>query len=165
MRSVNRLLWCYHETSILFRLSTRSLHFQVLGPTTRTSSAAKTMLEYTTQHRFFNGYSTVPSLHRDNIALSNRGFSSSTFVRGDAIGNIKSTHYHLIYTCKVTLIGCVAISDGLISVLHGPNVSYVLYCCSAHHFLGLEIHVENDFTRPKRNLAYLSVCRFAPPGP
>lgn len=32
-----------------------------------------------------------------------RGFSSSPPARKDAVGKIQSTHYHLVYTCKVAL--------------------------------------------------------------
>lgn len=87
--SVSRLFRCYQSRSTLSRLCT--------GLNSRPAAAARTGL-LSSQDLGSLRY-LIPTGRCETSTY--RGFSTSPNIRNDTVGQIQSTHYHLVYTCKV----------------------------------------------------------------
>lgn len=92
MLTVRRMFRCYRSRSTLSAV----FSCPPLRPPTAT---ARTGLLSSQDQRSF--HVLLPADRCEVHLGSFREFSTSSSTRSDAIGKIQSTHYHLIYTCKV----------------------------------------------------------------
>lgn len=125
----------------------RSLHSSGF-PRRPATAAARTRVPPTHSQISFH-HVTAQRLNR-YFRNYGRTIATTSSTSGDAVGNIQSTHYHLIYTCKVPLFAqftyCMDIA---IVVSAHENVAGTLFFHPVY-LNCISMHVS---------------CRFAPPGP
>ena len=101
MLTVSRLFRCYHHSrSAPSGLCATGFTCRPPGPPTTTARTGG-LLSSEDQRSF---HILSPADRREARLGIYRGFSSSSSVRGDAIGKIESKHYQLVYTCKVVMM-------------------------------------------------------------
>ncbi|XP_038130891.1 DNL-type zinc finger protein [Cyprinodon tularosa] len=130
---VSRLSRCYRSK---FRVSSPCVGSPCPNITTRTA-----LLSLQNQRGFDHLLSAHPN--------SSRSFSSSPSSRKDAVGQIQSTHYHLVYTCKI----CSTRSMQRISKLAYHKGVVIVTCsgCKNHHIIADNLNWFSDL-EGKRNI-------------
>uniref|UniRef100_A0A665TZL2 DNL-type zinc finger n=1 Tax=Echeneis naucrates TaxID=173247 RepID=A0A665TZL2_ECHNA len=128
-----------HGTSTLSRLGAAGFHRRLPGPPTRLLCRRDVG-----QFRYL-----LPADGGKAGPITCRGVSTSPMIRSDAVGKIQSTHYHLVYTCKV----CSTRSTQTISKQAYHKGVVIVTCpgCENHHIIADNLSWFSDL-EGKRNI-------------